>query len=94
LNEERLLMLQIQFDDEKTRSHDLQQKLAEATSQKIELESKLKSSSSSHTDTSNEATLNELKAKIARMQSSLDEELKKNKKFEENIEYLSKCFLF
>ena len=52
-------MLQIQFDDEKTRSSDLQQKLAEATSQKIELESKLKSSSS-HTDSSNE--LNELKA--------------------------------
>ena len=90
MNEERLLMLQIQFDDEKTRSHDLQQKLAEATSQKIELESKLKSSSSSsHTDSSNETTLNELKAKIVRMQSLLDEELKKNKKFEENIEYLS-----
>lgn len=90
MNEEHLLMLQIQFDDEKTRSSDLQQKLAEATSQKIELESKLKSSSS-HTDSSNE--LNELKAKLVRIQSLLDEELKKNKKFEENIEYLSEWFL-
>ena len=92
-------MLQTQYDDEKARAHDLQLKLAEANSQRIEIESKLNksaassssSSSTSDMQQSNEA-LSELKAKMARTQSMLDDELRKNKKFEENIEYLSELF--
>ena len=93
-------MLQTQYDDERARTHDLQLKLAEANSQRIEIESKLnKSSSSSITSDmqqSNGEALSELRAKMARTQSMLDDELRKNKKFEENIEYLSEalfCYL-
>ena len=98
LIEERLIMLQTQYDDEKARAHDLQLKLAEANSQRIEIESKLNKSASSSSSSStsdmqqsNEA-LSELKAKMVRTQSMLDDELRKNKKFEENIEYLSELF--
>ena len=95
--EERLIMLQTQYDDERARTHDLQLKLAEANSQRIEIESKLnKSSSSSITSDmqqSNGEALSELRAKMARTQSMLDDELRKNKKFEENIEYLSEAFV-
>jgi chromosome segregation ATPase len=99
LIEERLIMLQTQYDDERARTHDLQLKLAEANSQRIEIESKLnKSSSSSSTSSdmlqSNGEGLSELRAKMARTQSILDDELRKNKKFEENIEYLSEAFVF
>ena len=90
-------MLQTQYDDERARTHDLQLKLAEANSQRIEIESKLnKSSSSSITSDmqqSNGEALSELRAKMARTQSMLDDELRKNKKFEENIEYLSEAFV-
>ena len=103
LTDERLIMLQTQYEDEKARSNDLQQKLNEAKNQKIEIECKLKSSSSSSSLQSqtalskeNEELVNEMKTKMIRVQSQLDDELKKNRKFEENIEYLSKklwtCF--
>ncbi len=59
----------------------------------FEIESKLNKSSSTSTSEmqqTNEA-LSELRAKMARTQSMLDDELRKNKKFEENIEYLSEA---
>jgi chromosome segregation ATPase len=94
LIEERLIMLQTQYDDEKARTHDLQLKLAEVNGQKIEIESKLNKSASSTSDMQQSSetmvgAFNELKTKMARTQSMLDDELRKNKKFEENIEYLS-----
>jgi protein HOOK3 len=87
LTDERLMILQTQYDDEQMRTKDLQQKLAEVTNQKIELECKLNSTSIS-SNVAKESD-QELKTLISRLQSQLDEESKKNKKFEQNIEYLN-----
>jgi chromosome segregation ATPase len=81
------MILQTQYDDEQMRTKDLQQKLAEVTNQKIELECKLNSTSIS-SNVAKESD-QELKTLISRLQSQLDEESKKNKKFEQNIEYLN-----
>lgn len=85
LTDERLILLQTQFDDEQIRTKDLQQKLAEVTNQKIEIECKF----NSNTNSSSTASDQELKTTINRLQSQLDEESKKNKKFEQNIEHLN-----
>jgi hypothetical protein len=117
LIDERLMMLQTQYDDEKSRSSDLQIKLNETSKEKIELECKLndmKKSVSSSSSLSNNTInsqnisiensksrddlIDDLKTKLQRAQSQLDEEAKNNensvKKLENKIETLSKFILF
>ena len=82
-------MLQTKYEDEKTRSDDLQHKLIEATNHKIELESKLKARTFAAGKESDETLVSELKAKVSRVHSLYEDELGKNKKLEESIEFLS-----
>ena len=87
--DERLDLLQTKYEDEKTRSDDLQHKLIEATNHKIELESKLKARTFAAGKESDETLVSELKAKVSRVHSLYEDELGKNKKLEESIEFLS-----
>lgn len=109
-------MIQNQYDDEKQRNLELQQKLNETSKQKIEIECQLNdlkkkdtaavnsiNNSNNQSNTSNgdkprDDLINDLKIKLTRSQSMLDDEYKKNesiiKQLEQKIENLGKICLF
>lgn len=106
LIDERLLMLNSQYDDERTRNAELQLKLNETSKQKIELEcqlnDQLKKSSSqsiktaeimqSNTSKTRDELVEELKAKLQRTQTQMEEHAKNGdalmKKMEKRVEVL------
>lgn len=93
MNDERLALIQTQYDDERQRSVDLQAKLNETSKQKIELECQLndlrkKERENSNTLNSMEQQVNQSKAKddqiteykirLSHLQTQLEEETKKH----------------
>jgi hypothetical protein len=104
-SEEKLVLLQNQFDDEKQRNFELQTKLNLTQAQIIELESQLsdlnvKNESREHVNASNSKVndLIEFKNKLTNKNTMLEEELKKSsvvvQSLETKIENLSKFFDF
>lgn len=101
-NEERFILVQSQYEDEKQRSADLQTRLNETSKQKIEIECQLNdlrkkeaeesSRSQLVADSSRDELINDLRAKLNRAQTQLDDERKRNeaanKSLEERIELL------
>ena len=93
LNDERLVLIQTQYDDEKQRNSDLQGKLNETSKAKIELECQLNDLKKKEYENNNylnnmeqqsaqlkakEDAITDLKAKFAKLQTQLTDETKKN----------------
>lgn len=113
-NEERLLLVQNMYEDEKQRNQDLQSKLNETSKAKIEIECQLNdlinkeneiktisaaaAGAAGSGDSPRDELINDLKLKLTRAQSQLEEESKRSelsaKKLEEKIEQLSRKRLF
>ena len=86
LNDERLILVQSQYDDEKARNTDLQARLNETSKQKIELECQLSDLKKKDFENNNylnnieqqskprEDMLNGLKAKLAKVEAQLEEQ--------------------
>ena len=103
MNEERVILLQNQYDDEKQRNHDLQIKLNETSKMKIKLECQLNDLKHKNNETITnksaqiklkEENIVDLKNKLTKIQSKFDDETIKNeltvKQLQDDLETTSK----